>query len=167
MLVGMPADSTSMPLRQTIDREDLASRLLDASAVLVSRNRAVSVNRGRRGKVNGRHCWTLVDLALDKRQLSRYIFIVIRRFRHRGFKRLYEDDDRREVNPQHADKIARMLARLDVATRPEQLDLPGFRLHPLKGELAGYWSITVRANWCIIFRFEDGDAAAVDLVDYH
>jgi toxin HigB-1 len=65
---------------------------------------------------------------------------VIRRFRHHGLRRLYEDDDRREVNPQHADKIARMLARLDVATRPEQLDLPGFRLHPLKGELAGYWS---------------------------
>jgi len=71
------------------------------------------------------------------------------------------------VNPQHLDKIARMLARLDVATRPEQLDLPGFRLHPLKGELAGYWSITVRANWRIIFRFEEGDATDVDLVDYH
>jgi hypothetical protein len=50
------------------------------------------------------------------------------------------------VNPEHADKIARMLARLDEATRPDQLDLPGFRLHPLKGELAGYWSITVRAT---------------------
>ena len=75
---------------------------------------------------------------------------MIRRFRHRGLKRLYEDDDRREVNPQHVDKIARMLARLDVATRPEELDLPGFRLHPLKGELAGYWSITVRANRRII-----------------
>jgi len=78
---------------------------------------------------------------------------------------LSQDDDPREVNPQHLDKIARMLARLDVATRPEQLDLPGFRLHPLKGELAGYWSITVRANWRIIFRFEEGDATDVDLVD--
>jgi proteic killer suppression protein len=92
---------------------------------------------------------------------------VIRRFRHRGLRRLYEDDDSRESNPQHAAKIARMLARLDVATRLEQLDLPGFRLHPLKGELAGYWSITVRANWRIIFRFEEGDATDVDLVDYH
>jgi proteic killer suppression protein len=78
-------------------------------------------------------------------------------------RRLYEDDDRREVNPQHADKIARMLARLDVATQPEELDIPGFRLHPLKGKLAGYWSITVRANWRIIFRFEEGDATDVDL----
>jgi toxin HigB-1 len=92
---------------------------------------------------------------------------VIRRFRHRALRRLYEDDDRREVNPQHADKIARVLARLDVVTRLDQLDLPGFRLHPLKGELSGYWSTTIRANWRIIFRFEEGDATDVDLVDYH
>ena len=92
---------------------------------------------------------------------------MIQRFRHRGLKWLYEDDDHRAVNPQHADKIARMLARLDEATRPEQLDLPGFRLHPLKGELAGFWSITVHANWRIIFRFEQGDVTDVDLIDYH
>ena len=92
---------------------------------------------------------------------------MIRRFRHRGLRRLYENDDRREVNPEHADKIARMLARLDAATQPQQLDVPGFRLHALRGDLAGYWSITVRANWRIIFRFEQGDATDVDLVDYH
>ena len=92
---------------------------------------------------------------------------MIRHFRHRGLKRLYEKDDRREVNQQHADKIARVLARLDEATRPQQLDLPGFRLHPLKGDLAGYWSITVSANWRIIFRFEEANATDVDLVDYH
>ena len=92
---------------------------------------------------------------------------MIRHFRHRGLKRLYENDDRREVNPQHSDKIARMLARLDVATRPQELNVPGFRLHPLKGDLAGYWSITVSANWRIIFRFEKSDATDVDLVDYH
>jgi toxin HigB-1 len=92
---------------------------------------------------------------------------MIRHFRHRGLKRLYDSDDRSAVNPQHADKIARMLARLDVATRPQELNVPGFRLHPLKGDLAGYWSITVSANWRIIFRFEKGDATDVDLVDYH
>jgi proteic killer suppression protein len=95
------------------------------------------------------------------------VLTVIRRFRHRGLRRLYEGDDRREVNPEHADKITRVLARLDEATRPEQLDLPVFRLHPLRGDLAGYWSITVRANWRIIFRFEQGDVTDVDLVDYH
>ncbi len=71
------------------------------------------------------------------------------------------------MNPQHSDKIARMLARLDVATRPQELNVPDFRLHPLKGDLAGYWSITVSANWRIIFLFEKGDATDVDLVDYH
>lgn len=92
---------------------------------------------------------------------------MIRRFKHRGLKRLYEDDNRREFNPQHVDKIARILARLDEASAPQQLDLPGFRLHPLKGDLAGFWSITVRANWRIIFRFEQGEVTDVDLVDYH
>jgi proteic killer suppression protein len=92
---------------------------------------------------------------------------MIRRFRHRGLRRLYEHDDRRELNLDHADKITRILARLDEATRPEHLDLPGFRLHPLRGDLAGYWSITVSANWRIIFRFEQGDATDVDLLDYH
>lgn len=60
-----------------------------------------------------------------------------------------------------------MLARLDEASRPQDLNLPGFRLHPLKGDLAGYWSITVSGNRRIIFRFEDDNATDVDLVDYH
>jgi toxin HigB-1 len=59
------------------------------------------------------------------------------RFRHRGLRRLYEDDDRRELNPQHADKNARMLARLDQAAEPRQLDLPGWRLHPAQGRSRG------------------------------
>ena len=82
-------------------------------------------------------------------------------------KRLYEHDDRRALNPQQADKIARMLARLDEATRPQDLNLPRFRLHPLKGDLAGHWSITVSGNWRIIFRFDGDNATDVDLVDYH
>jgi proteic killer suppression protein len=92
---------------------------------------------------------------------------VIKRFRHRGLKRLYERDDHRGLNPEHLEKIARVLARLDQAERPEDIDLPGFRLHPLKGDLSGFWSITIRANWRIIFRFEAGDATDVDYVDYH
>jgi toxin HigB-1 len=92
---------------------------------------------------------------------------MVRRFKHRGLKHLYEDDNRRELNPQHVEKIARILARLDEASAPQHLDLPGFRLHPLKGDLAGFWSITVRANWRIIFRFEQGEVTDVDLVDYH
>jgi len=92
---------------------------------------------------------------------------VILSIRHRGFRRLYEDDDPRGVLAEHAAKLRDILARLDAAGTVADLDLPGFRLHPLKGELKGYWAITVRANWRVIFRFDDGDALDVDYTDYH
>ena len=82
-------------------------------------------------------------------------------------KRLYEKDERRGVRADQVDKIARILARLDEADAPEKMDLPGFRLHPLKGELKGFWAVSVSGNWRIIFRFESGHACDVDLVDYH
>jgi proteic killer suppression protein len=92
---------------------------------------------------------------------------MIRRFRHRGLRRLYEDDDGRGLNPQHVETIRRILARLDRAAEPRHMDLPGWRLHPLRGSLAGFWSVTVRANWRIVFRFERGEATDVDYIDYH
>ncbi len=66
-----------------------------------------------------------------------------------------------------AERIALALADLDDAGKPSDLDLPGYQLHPLKGDLKGFWSISISANWRIIFRFEEGDAYDVDLVDYH
>jgi proteic killer suppression protein len=92
---------------------------------------------------------------------------MIRSFRHRGLKRLYERGERRHLRPDQVDKIERILARLDEASDVSNMDLPGFRLHPLKGDLAGFWAVTVSANWRMIFRFEDGHAHDVDLVDYH
>ncbi len=92
---------------------------------------------------------------------------MIRSFRHKGLKRFYEDDDRRGIPPVDVDKIGRILARLDAATVAEDMDVPGFRLHPLKGDLKGFWAVTVRANWRTIFRFDGGDAFDVDYVDYH
>jgi proteic killer suppression protein len=92
---------------------------------------------------------------------------MIRGFRHKGLKRLYEEGDRRGVNPQHAEKIVMILGLLDVALVVEDLNLPTFRLHSLTGDLQGFWSVTVRANWRIIFRFESGEIFDVDLVDYH
>lgn len=65
------------------------------------------------------------------------------------------------------EKIENILARLEAADTVEDMGLPGFRLHPLKGDLRGFWSVTVRANWRIIFRFEDGAALDVELIDYH
>ena len=88
---------------------------------------------------------------------------MIHRFHHRGLKILYDKDDRRGVHSELIEKTARVLARLDVATRPEQLKLPGFGLHRLEGDLA----IAVRGEWRIIFRFDAGNTTDVDLVEYH
>jgi proteic killer suppression protein len=88
-------------------------------------------------------------------------------FRHRGLRLLFEKGDRRRVLSEHVDKIERILARPDEATEPRNMDLPGFRLHLLKGSLAGYWSVSVSGNWRIIFRFDGANVCDVDLVDYH
>lgn len=92
---------------------------------------------------------------------------MIRSFRHRGLKRLYERGDRSKIRPDLLDTIEDILGRLDVAAAPQALNLPGYRLHPLKGNLQGFWSVTVRANWRIIFRFDGPDAVDVELTDYH
>ena len=92
---------------------------------------------------------------------------MIRSIRHRGLRRLYEENDPRGVMAEHAEKLRDILARLDAARVVTDVDLPGFRLHPLRGNLRGYWAVTVRANWRVIFRFADGEASEVDYVDYH
>ena len=71
------------------------------------------------------------------------------------------------MKAEHADKLRDILATLHGAPTVAHMDLPGFRLHPLKGQMAGFWAVTVRANWRIIFRFADGGAEDVDYVDYH
>ena len=95
------------------------------------------------------------------------ITAVIRSFAHKGLKRLYEADDRSKLAAELVERIATILAALDEAAVVEDLDRPSFRLHQLKGDLKGLWSIMVRANWRIVFRFEDGDAHEVDFLDYH
>ena len=92
---------------------------------------------------------------------------MVKSIRHKGLKRLYEDDDPRGVTREHEQKLRDILARLDAAAAVTDMDLPGFRLHPLKGELKGFWAVTVRANWRVVFRFDEGQAFDVDLIDYH
>ena len=92
---------------------------------------------------------------------------MIRSFKHRGLKRLYQRDDRSGIRPDFVDAVQEILTVLDEATTPQELDLPGYRLHPLKGDRKGFWSVTVRANWRIVFRFVGVDAFDVDLIDYH
>jgi toxin HigB-1 len=92
---------------------------------------------------------------------------MIQSFLDRRLKRLFERGDRSKVPPDMADKIENVLAVLDLASTVDDVDLPGYRLHPLKGDLAGLWSVTINANWRIVFRFEDGMAFDVELIDYH
>jgi proteic killer suppression protein len=92
---------------------------------------------------------------------------MIESFNHKGLKRLFEDDERKLLRADMVERISTLLAYLDAAKVIEDLDIPSLRLHELKGELKGYWAITVRANWRIIFRFADGKASAVELIDYH
>ena len=92
---------------------------------------------------------------------------MIRSIRHKGLKRLHEDDDPRGVIGEHAAKLRDILARLDAASTVADMDMPGFRLHPLKGDFKGFWAVTVRANWRVIFRLREGDASDVDYADYH
>ena len=92
---------------------------------------------------------------------------MIRSFCHKGLKRLQEHDDPRGMIAEHRNKLRDILARLDAAGAVADMDLPGFRLHALKGELKGFWAVTVRANWRVIFRFADRNATDVDYVDYH
>ena len=92
---------------------------------------------------------------------------LIESFRHKGLKRLFEDGKRKGVNAELSDRIENILGLLDAATTVQDMSLPSLRLQPLAGDLKGFWSVTVRANWRITFRFEDGRAIDVDLVDYH
>ena len=92
---------------------------------------------------------------------------MVRGFRRKGLKRLFEDGETKGVRPDHVEKIENILAVLNRAQQPEDMNLPGFHLHALKGDLKGFWSVTVRANWRVIFRLHNGDAYDVDLIDYH
>ena len=89
------------------------------------------------------------------------------RLTHRGLRRLAEQDDARSVPQSLVHRICRILTELDAAQSAQDMNLPGYRLHPLKGARHGQWSIRISGNWRIVFRFENGEAVDVDLVDYH
>lgn len=92
---------------------------------------------------------------------------MIESIRHRALKRFFEDDDGRKLPSELLERIRAILTLLDAANVAQDLDRPTLKLHALKGDLKGFWAVTVRANWRIIFRFEDGNAHDVDFLDYH
>ncbi|WP_035054884.1 type II toxin-antitoxin system RelE/ParE family toxin [Andreprevotia chitinilytica] len=93
---------------------------------------------------------------------------MITSFIHKGLEDFFRSGSKAGIRPDHAAKLRKQLGVLDRATAPEDVNVPGWRLHPLKGDMAGYWSVTVNANWRITFRFlPDGNIELVDYQDYH
>lgn len=92
---------------------------------------------------------------------------MIQSFRHKGLRKFYETGSTAGIQPSHAKRLRMQLAALDTASVIEDMDIPGFRLHPLKGTSAGRWSITVNGNWRLTFEFRDGNVHVLDYEDYH
>ena len=92
---------------------------------------------------------------------------MIRTIRHKGLAALYDDNQGKGVQQAHLKRLRQILALLDTATVPDDMDAPGLRLHALKGEMTGFYAVNVSGNWRVIFRFEDGAVADVDYLDYH
>jgi len=88
-------------------------------------------------------------------------------FRHKGLRLFYETGSTRGIRAEHATKLSRALFLLDSATTPADMNLPSFRLHALKGDLAGFWSISISGNWRVIFRFTGAGVELLDYLDYH
>lgn len=92
---------------------------------------------------------------------------MIKTFRHKGLQSFFQTGSKAGIQPQHASKLARQLARLDVAKAAADVNVPGWGLHALAGDLAGHFSIKVNGNWRLTFKFEGEDAVLVDYQDYH
>jgi len=92
---------------------------------------------------------------------------VIKSFRHKGLKKLYETGSQSGVQTNHVNRLRMQLVALDTAQMIDDMDVPGFKLHALKGKLKGRWSIWVNGNWRITFEFRDGNAFILDYEDYH
>jgi proteic killer suppression protein len=92
---------------------------------------------------------------------------MIRSFKHRGLERFFATGSKAGIQPAHARKLVKILTLLNRILRVEQMGVAGWDLHPLKGELSGYWSVKVNGNWRVTFRFENGEAEVVDYQDYH
>jgi toxin HigB-1 len=92
---------------------------------------------------------------------------VIESIKHKGLRRLYEKNDRTGIRPDWVDKVQKILSALEAANGPEDMALPMFRFHRLTGDRRGAYSVTVKANWRVTFRFQEGAAYDVNLEDYH
>jgi proteic killer suppression protein len=93
--------------------------------------------------------------------------VAIKTFKHKGLKRFFESGSKGGIQAAHANRIGRILDRLNAATEAKDMNAPGYDFHQLKGDIKGFYSVHVNGNWTIIFRFENGEASNVNLIDYH
>ncbi len=92
---------------------------------------------------------------------------MIKSFQHKGLEAFFKTGSKAGIQPHHASRLSRQLARLDEANAPEDMNAPGWKLHGLSGNLSGHYSVTVNGNWRMTFRFDNGDTVLVDYQDYH
>jgi proteic killer suppression protein len=92
---------------------------------------------------------------------------MIKQFRHKGLERFFTRNDTSGINPQFAPKLRRMLTALNDSNGPQGMNLPNYRLHPMKGDRKGQWAVWISGNWRLVFEFEGQDAVNIELVDYH
>jgi proteic killer suppression protein len=92
---------------------------------------------------------------------------MIKSFRHKGLQQFFETGSKSGIQAAHSGKLRLQLAALNQALKPEDLSAPGWKLHPLRGDLKGHWAITVNGNWRVVFTFEGNDAVLVNYLDYH
>lgn len=92
---------------------------------------------------------------------------MIKGFRHNGIEQFFKNGSKAVIQPKHAEKLRKQLFALDNAIRPQDMNAPGWRLHSLRGDLSGHWSVDVSGNWRLTFAFERNDAILVDYHDYH
>ena len=92
---------------------------------------------------------------------------MIKSFRHGGIERFFKTGSKAGIQPKHSERLRRQLFALDNAKKAEDMNAPAWRLHPLKGDLGGHWSVDVSGNWRLTFAFEGEDAILVDYLDYH
>jgi len=92
---------------------------------------------------------------------------MIKSFKHKGLEKLFHENDRSRINPEHLSKLLRILDRLDASKNSQDMNLPGYKLHKLKGKHKGIWSVRVSGNWRVIFEFEGNNVLNVDYSDYH
>ena len=113
------------------------------------------------------HAPEFLFFTIDTRPLTGYTSNMIKSFRHKGLKKLYDTGSQKAIHSNHFKRLQLILARLDASLSPQDMNLPGLNLHPLKGRYEAFWSVSVSGNWRVIFRFEDDNAFDVDYLDYH